>query len=130
MNVRIFKSEAKGGLGAPPSKSMAHRALICGALSGESRISNLASSKDIEATLSCLKALGAQISGGENAVTIGSLNPFEVSENVTLFCNESGSTLRFFIPLCMLSNKKIYMAAQELIWEYLNDLEIDIMEEA
>ena len=60
MIVKIKKSTAFGRVKAPPSKSMAHRLLLCGALSqGESVISGLAFSKDIEATLGCLKALRA-----------------------------------------------------------------------
>ena len=51
MTVKINPSKAVGKIIAPPSKSMAHRALICGALSEKSVIKNLAFSKDIEATL-------------------------------------------------------------------------------
>ena len=50
MTVKIEKSIAKGIIKAPPSKSMAHRALICGALSEGAEIGNLAYSKDIQAT--------------------------------------------------------------------------------
>ena len=116
MKVRIFKSEAKGKVVAPPSKSVAHRALICGALSQKSNIKNLAFSKDIEATLGCLKALGAKAEETENALSIGSLNPFEPGDGATLFCNESGSTLRFMLPLCMLSNKKITLTGSERLF--------------
>ena len=59
MTVTIKKSKAKGIIAAPPSKSMAHRALICGALSGGSEIYNIEYSNDILATLDCLTALGA-----------------------------------------------------------------------
>lgn len=117
MKVKIQKSRAEGIAKAPPSKSMAHRALICGALSGESSIKNIASSKDIEATLSCLTSLGAKCKKTENGLSIGGLNPFEPNENATLFCNESGSTLRFFIPLCMLSGKKITLTGSERLFE-------------
>ena len=62
MIARIEKSTAFGRIIAPPSKSMAHRYLICGALSGsESRISGLEFSEDIKATIDCLYALGADI---------------------------------------------------------------------
>ena len=60
MIVKISPSQAFGRVKAPPSKSMAHRLLICGALSKQSVISGVAFSKDIEATLGCLKALGAK----------------------------------------------------------------------
>lgn len=117
MVVRIEKSVAQGKVSAPPSKSMAHRALLCGALSKQSRIYNLAASEDIKATLSCLKALGAKVEEIDGGVRIGSLDPFNAPENAELFCNESGSTLRFFIPLCMLSGKKIVLKGSERLFE-------------
>ena len=61
MRVVIEKSTASGRIDAPPSKSMAHRLLICGALSDSSVISNLSESKDILATLECLKNMGADL---------------------------------------------------------------------
>ena len=61
MKVKINKGKAKGVVYAPPSKSMAHRALICGALSDKSVITNIVFSKDITATLNCLKSLGAKV---------------------------------------------------------------------
>ena len=61
MKVTIEKSNLKGCVQAPPSKSMAHRLLICGGLSeGKSVIHGVAPSFDVLATLDCLKALGAE----------------------------------------------------------------------
>lgn len=117
MIVKIEKSLAEGKACAPPSKSMAHRALICGALSKQSQIYNLAASEDIKATLGCLKALGAKVEEVDGGVSIGSLDLFNTPENAELFCNESGSTLRFFIPLCMLSGKKIVLKGSERLFE-------------
>ena len=69
MNVRIEKSIARGRVQAPPSKSYAHRLLICAALSmGESRVDNLSFSEDIYATLDCLSALGAKFKIEKNSV--------------------------------------------------------------
>ncbi len=117
MKVKIEKSKAQGKVSAPPSKSMAHRALLCGALSKESRIYNLAASEDIKATLGCLKALGAKVQEIDGGIKIGSLDPFNIPENAELFCGESGSTLRFFIPLCMLSGKKITLKGSQRLFE-------------
>ena len=62
MRVKIEPSKAKGKIKAPPSKSMAHRLLICAGLSdGESTISNVAFSQDILATIDCLTSLGASV---------------------------------------------------------------------
>ena len=117
MKVIISKSTANGEAIAPPSKSLAHRALICGALSQMASVENIAFSKDITATLNCLKAMGAcgEINGDK--VKIGGLNPFDIPENAVLDCNESGSTLRFLIPLCLLSGKKVTLKGAKRLFE-------------
>lgn len=117
MNVIIEPSVARGTVDAPPSKSMAHRALICGALSGGSVISNISYSKDISATLDCLEAMGAKVEKSGNTVRIGGLDPFSVPVGAHLFCNESGSTLRFFIPLCLLSDSVKKLSGSERLFE-------------
>lgn len=109
--MKIFPSNANGIITAPPSKSMAHRYLICAALSdGISEIHNIAFSEDIKATLQCIEQLGAFAKIENDTVFVngcGSKILSENFENERIFnCNESGSTLRFFIPLAMLSEKK------------------------
>lgn len=61
MKAVFSPSSPFGEVFAPPSKSMAHRYLICGALSEQSRVSGLAMSEDIKATADCLKALGSRV---------------------------------------------------------------------
>ena len=117
MTVKIEKSKANGVIEAPPSKSIAHRALICGALGEGSEIHNLAYSKDIQATIDCLKNMGAYVEKDGDRVKIGGLNSGNVLENVEVFCNESGSTLRFLIPLAMLFGKKITFSGSERLFE-------------
>lgn len=98
MDVRIRPSKLNGKLSIPSSKSCAHRALICAALAdGKSVISGVSMSKDIEATIGSMKALGAEfeINGSEIKVR-GIKNP---SEKAVIDCCESGSTLRFLIPV-------------------------------
>ena len=112
MIVKIEKGMACGTVTAPPSKSMAHRLLICGALSEESTISGVQKSEDIAATLSCLKSLGANMTGENGRITLGGLN-FEALRSTELFCRESGSTLRFLIPLCLLSGKQMILHGTE-----------------
>ncbi len=116
MTVTVKKSKAIGTIAAPPSKSQAHRLLICGALSGGSRITNVEYSNDISATLDCLKALGANIEKSGNTVTLGGLNP-RLNQNATLDCRESGSTLRFLIPLCMMSGNSITLTGTKRLFE-------------
>lgn len=100
MNVRIAPSKAVGTVAAPPSKSMAHRLLICAALAeGESRIRGVSFSEDISATIDCLRALGADIVIEGDSVTLsGGITP---EKDALLPCRECGSTLRFLIPVCL-----------------------------
>ncbi len=102
MKVTIEKGVAKGEMIAPPSKSMAHRNLLCAALSQSSKVYNVEYSEDILATLDCLKALGARVDINGSTVFIGGLTPENTDEKV-LDCRESGSTLRFILPLCLIS---------------------------
>lgn len=115
MTVTIKQSKARGTVSAPPSKSMAHRALICGALTGSSKINNIEYSNDISATLDCLKALGASIEKNGDSVVLGGLDPLK-SKGATLYCRESGSTLRFMIPLCMLSGSEITLTGSNRLF--------------
>ena len=121
MNVIIEKSRATGEALAPPSKSMAHRALICAALSQESEITNLAFSDDITATLDCLKALGARVDIQGDRVKIGGLDIFN-AESTELFCNESGSTIRFLLPLCLLSGNEMKLTGKGRLMERPMDI--------
>ncbi|MBQ3866440.1 MAG: 3-phosphoshikimate 1-carboxyvinyltransferase [Clostridia bacterium] len=103
MNRRVYPGKAAGTLSAPPSKSMAHRLLIGAALArGESRIRGLAPSRDVEATCRALEALGAGIRlSGEEAAVRG-MDLARPAPGSDLFCGESGSTLRFLLPLALL----------------------------
>ena len=104
MKVKIEKSILKGEINAPPSKSMAHRLLICAGLSeDESEIDNIAFSEDILATLDCLYEMGAQIVKGESTVKIKGVSPSNITDSKSFAARESGSTLRFFIPIALLS---------------------------
>lgn len=83
---------------APPSKSASHRAMICAALAdGTTTLTNFAYSQDMEATLRCIEALGASCVRGEDTVTITGI--CRANKTAVLDCGESGSTLRFFIPI-------------------------------
>ncbi len=117
MVVTINKSTAFGRVTAPPSKSMAHRYLICAALSPESVIEGVGFSEDIKATLCCLEALGANVEIKGNTVRIGGIDIDKVIKSDKLFCNESGSTLRFLIPLCLLFNREITLSGSKRLME-------------
>ena len=96
-----------GVLAAPPSKSMAHRAVLCAALAdGESRLTGLAHSQDIDATLGAAAALGAQVEAGESWARIAGAAPLQAPA-APVDCCESGSTLRFLIPLAALTGRPV-----------------------
>jgi len=107
MEQHITPGPLSGTLTAPPSKSQVHRAVIAAALAeGTSRLSGVYFSQDISATVSAMKSLGAKaVSDGDRLVITGQ-RPCP-PEGVTIDCGESGSTLRFLIPLALLSGKKV-----------------------
>ncbi len=118
MRIRIEKGYASGTLDAPPSKSIAHRLLICAALSeGVSHIHNLEGSQDILATMDCLKSLGAKIDFKDNSASVEGVDIFNINDECILNCRESGSTLRFFIPLLLLSGKKASLFGSETLFQ-------------
>ena len=111
MNVTIYPGKAAGTVTAPPSKSMAHRLLICAGLAeGTSRISGMGDNEDILATMDCLRAMGVSCSVQGDTVTVTG-KPLDPRE--TLRCRESGSTLRFFVPIALLSGKETFFAGTE-----------------
>ena len=116
--IATFKPcKLHGAINAPPSKSMAHRYLIGAALSG--RKCNLAGidySEDVLASIDCLSALGAQITTDKDTVSVDPQG-FMQAEKPILNCRESGSTLRFFIPLALCLGKTITLHGSERLLE-------------
>ena len=124
MEKIINQSIAKGTVKAPPSKSMAHRYIICAGLCDKvSTISNVDYSEDIKATIDCIKALGAKVDVGESSVSIDGRETVikkmlkiynetptsdksdmsdkqDISE-IDFLCRESGSTMRFFMGIAI-----------------------------
>ena len=112
-DLKIIPSKLKGSVKIPPSKSMAHRAIICAALSdGICRIDNIDYSDDIIATINAMNSLGATIEKHDDYIEVVGIykNINKIKENRIIDCNESGSTLRFLVPISLLfkgSNKFI-----------------------
>ena len=99
MDIKIIPSKLRGSVSIPASKSIVHRALISAALAdGVSVISNVTFSQDIYATIDALKAIGAEIEVSGNTVTVKGLSE-NTPETADINCAESGSTLRFLIPV-------------------------------
>lgn len=104
MDVKITPRRLSGVVTPPPSKSLAHRWILAAALAaGTSVVKNVAFSEDIEATLRCMEALGASWETREDRLQIagigGERRPF--GDLPQFDCGESGSTLRFLIPIAL-----------------------------
>ena len=114
MIVKCTPSEISGTIKSISSKSDAHRLLICAALSKtETKIYCNVMSKDIAATICCLKAVGTDISVDGDVITV---KPESFNKKAELDCNESGSTLRFLMPrLWKLSASSIPMKPAPMI---------------
>jgi 3-phosphoshikimate 1-carboxyvinyltransferase len=107
LDIELFPSILKGQIQAPPSKSLSHRALICAGLSkGQSIITNIVYSEDILATIGALELLGAKFEKQEDKLIVKGIRKIKAPHEA-INCNESGSTLRFLIPIFSLSDKKI-----------------------
>lgn len=117
MNIKILPSVANGEINVLPSKSVAHRLLICAALSdGVSEISDLDFNDDITATIACLKSFGANIEINNNKAIVKGIDFSRKHKALVLNCNESGSTLRFLIPVStILSDSTFFYGSESLI---------------
>ena len=95
----ISPSVIRGTLTPPPSKSAAHRLLIAAALAGEGRVRGLSLSADMEATLRAVRGLGVSVRLDGDAACFAPAPPSSSPSPLPVDCGESGSTLRFLIPL-------------------------------
>jgi len=98
----------QGVVDIPPSKSLSHRGIIgAGLASGTSRVDHLIYSVDIEATLQCMRQIGCHIETFQEHVIIEGVGG-QIDITDPLFqCHESGSTLRFMIPIAMAGDKQV-----------------------
>lgn len=98
--VLVKDSKLQGEVVIPPSKSVAHRAIICAALAGgESTITPVSESKDMVATISAVELLGATAHRSGDTLSVNGCKASDSTDTVTVDCIESGSTLRFLIPI-------------------------------
>ena len=115
MRAIIQPGTARGSVAAPPSKSMAHRLLICAGLAdGVSVVRNVDRSEDVLATADCLTALGASLEWNGSTVRVRGCDPRK-ADSAVLRCRESGSTLRFMIPLCLLSGNAMRLEGSDTL---------------
>ncbi len=127
MNIKITPRPLSGSIDGISSKSFAHRALICAALAkGESRIRINTSSEDIEATVDCLRNLGAGIEKNGDVYTVTPIST--ALGNAEINCRESGSTLRFLLPvICALGTETEISASGRLPERPLSPLKEELI---
>ena len=117
MIVTIHPSQASGTAAAPPSKSMAHRLLLAAALSGSPcEVENVELSRDVRATADCLRALGAELTETARGMLVDGTRFLKGEGPVMLPCAASGSTLRFFIPLVLLTGRTAVFTGDESLF--------------
>lgn len=98
MDIKIYPSKLIGTVKAPSSKSYSHRMIIAAALAdGISEVSNVTDSNDITVTAQAMEALGANVLDDSGTYTVRGIRT--PSEKADIDCGESGSTLRFIIPI-------------------------------
>ena len=128
MHLAITPQKLKGTVSVPPSKSMAHRAIICASLAkGVSKISHVAYSDDIIATINAMKALGANITRKDDTLLIDGANTFS-NINIVMDCNESGSTTRFMIPISIVKENHVTVIGRGKLGERPLDVFYDIFD--
>lgn len=113
--LEIKKSKAFGTIEVPPSKSYAHRLLIAAALSNKPcKLQNIELNNDVRSTIQCLEAMGKKITINQSDVTIETKIKYaDLPEKLEFECFESGSTLRFMIPIALTLNRLLVFKGTE-----------------
>lgn len=128
MDILIHPTKLKGSIKAIPSKSQAHRLLICAAFSDRKTLLICPeTNQDIEATVSCLCALGASICRNEDSYVVEPVST--LPSHADLYCHESGSTLRFLLPVVAAlgvdatfhMEGRLYLRPLSPLWELLEE---------
>jgi 3-phosphoshikimate 1-carboxyvinyltransferase len=115
-SIRIKPSKLKGKVLIPPSKSLSHRAIISASLCNEnSVINNLIYSDDIKTTIEGMRSLGAEIGLSENKAYIKRNNL--IKQNPLINCMESGSSLRFLIPVALTLTSSLKFTGSKKLFE-------------
>lgn len=116
MDMIVEKGRAAGSVTLPSSKSIAHRLLINAALTdGTTVVKNFSLNEDIKATADCLTAMGARIEINGGSITVSGTEKAADDGVRRLRCRESGSTLRFMLPLCLDGVKTELYGSERLI---------------
>lgn len=116
--IHIGSRRLEGAVSVPPSKSVAHRAIIAAAMAdGATTVKNIAMSEDIKATLECMRRLGAKHKAVKDGVIVEPKKSYRAPEVIELDCAESGSTLRFLMPVALLFGKTVRFTGRGRLME-------------
>ncbi len=129
MKMSVFPAEVKGEIKAIASKSVAHRLLICSAFADKkTTLLCPQTNRDIEATAECLRALGATIERTSDGYEVIPINPHNIVQNSLLRAGESGSTLRFLLPItAMLGSNSTFLLEGRLPERPLSPLAAELV---
>ncbi|MCD8392846.1 MAG: hypothetical protein LUB57_06420, partial [Cloacibacillus porcorum] len=114
VSVTITPKPLSGDIKIMPSKSMSHRLAICAALAGDSRVRSLGLSEDIMATCRALRGLGCEMELKGDMLATRSKKSVS-DDTAPLDCGESGSTLRFLIPLALDGRRRRFTGRGRLL---------------
>lgn len=118
MKILITPAKLSGAVTVPPSKSQSHRAIIAAAMAkGKSVINNIILSDDVLATVEAMEKIGVKIIHNHHQLIIHGVSRIVFSDDNFIDCNESGSTLRFLLPLLSLSRQKVVMTGQPSLFK-------------
>ncbi|ODS41848.1 MAG: hypothetical protein MSIBF_00330 [Candidatus Altiarchaeales archaeon IMC4] len=116
MRYIIEKSKVSGTVNAPPSKSLTHRAIFCASLAeGKSTILNYLDCDDTQATIDACRSLGAKIKDKNGVLEITGTNG--AITDLTINCRESGTTIRFLIPMVSVFGQDIELTGSKRLLE-------------
>lgn len=125
MDILVNTKNVSGSVVAPPSKSYAHRLILCAFLSGQRvKINNVGSSQDVIATLNAVKALGTKVEIYDNCVIV---EKQKIIDGAIIDCNESGSTLRFLMPIIPALNVSATITGKPSLLSRPNEKLIDCL---
>lgn len=118
MNVVLRPSTVSGSVTIPPSKSQSHRAIIAASLApGKSTISNIAYSDDVIATIGAMEKIGAKFVKLPHQLHVTGVRRLAVTDDNFIDCNESGSTLRFILPIFSLVKDKVVFTGKKSLFK-------------
>jgi 3-phosphoshikimate 1-carboxyvinyltransferase len=124
-NLKVSLPCPKGKVLVPPSKSISHRALICAGLAkGKSILQNVAFSDDISATEKGMMTFGAKIeyignyiNDKANNIAVAGIKTESIKDGLVIDCKESGSTLRFLIPIALAFGKQVTFTGSKRLFQ-------------